>query len=157
MWKQMQFTITLQLFSFHLVGLNVDYRLRTQHNVYEVLSFVQKTTKFYPYYHMVSQTTVSPNSLITIALKWITSNFANFFQKRPSVNKFSWTNHSPYSALWFPTEGALFSTYVIDKSVLSAAGYTQNNHDQNGFLKSTPQNKILDWLFKKNVVNYLHE
>ena len=52
------------------------------HNVYEALSFLQKTTKFYPCTHMVSQTTVSPNSLITIALKWITKCCKFFPQKK---------------------------------------------------------------------------
>ena len=76
----MQFTITLQLF-FHLEGLNVEFWLRTGHNVYEALSFVQKTTEFYPYTHMVGQTTVSPDSFITIALKWITQ-YCYFFSKK---------------------------------------------------------------------------
>ena len=34
---------------------------------------------------------------------------------------------SPYSALWFPSEGGLFSTRVIDESMLSVVGYTRNN------------------------------
>ena len=77
----MQITITLRLFSFHVEGFNINVWLRTPHNVYEALSFVQKTTKFYSYTHMAGQTTVSLNSLITIALKWITK-YCKYFPKK---------------------------------------------------------------------------
>ena len=88
---------------------------------------------------MVSQTTVSLNSLITIALKWI-MKYCKFFPKKDHLLLIE-----PITVpTWLPTERAQFSTCVINQSVLSSVGYTQNNHGENRFLKLIPQNKILD-------------
>ena len=84
------------------VCLNVDFWLRTRLSVYEALSFLQKTTKFYPCTHMVSQTTVSPNSLITIALKWITK-YCKFFPKKDHLGVFPLTKKVTLVICVFPS------------------------------------------------------